>query len=128
MTRQPHDPDIMAKVLAPELCPYPKRLGKFVHQLFELEVAERVAVLRTVSWKRIEVAAGCKLDRLECQLGGGSADNDCEVIGRASGGTQRQDLLPQERHQPLGGQHGRGRLKEEGLVGRSTTLGNNKNS
>ena len=86
------------------------------------EVAEGVRGLRAFGRQRVEVARRGELHGLQRLLGGEAADDDGEMIGRAGGGAERQDLLLEERHQPLPGQHRRRRLVEEGLVRRAAAL------
>ena len=73
--------------------------------------------------QRVEIAGRGELDRLQRQLGAGAADHDGEVIGRAGGGAEGEDLLLQERDHPVMGEDRRRRLIEEALVGGAAALG-----
>ena len=113
----------MAKILAAELGADAELLCHPVDVGFHLEIAERVAVGRPRGRKRVEVARRGELDRLERLFGARPADDDRQVVGRAGGGPERQDLLLEEGHQPVAGQERRRPLVEECLVGGAATLG-----
>ena len=66
---------------------------------------------------------GGELHRLQGQFRRGAADHDGEVIGRAGGGAEREDLLLQKRDHPLVREDRGRRLKQERLVGRAAALG-----
>ena len=123
MAGQADHPDVMAEILAAELRPDAEVLCELVNFGFELEIAERPSVRRAARRQRVEIAGGGEFHRLQGLLGAQAPDDDGEVIGRAGGGAEGQDLLLQEGDHPLVGQDRGRRLVEEGLVGRAAALG-----
>ena len=113
----------MAEILAAELGAHAQLLGELVQLLLHGEIAEGVAILAAAGGQGVEIAGGGELHGLEGLLRRGAADDDGEVIGRAGGGAQRQDLLLQEGDHPVVGQHRGGLLEQEGLVGGAAALG-----
>src|SRR6185369_2306380 len=85
-------------------------------------VAERIARRRQV----VEVAAARQLDGLERRFGGGAADHDRQVIRRTGGGAELPQLAVEELHQRLAIEQRLRLLEEEGLVGGSAALGDEK--
>ena len=123
MARHPDHAHVVAEIFAAELRADAERLRHLVDFLFHLDVAEGVAVGRAMGRQRVEIARGGKLHRLHAELGGGAADHDRQMIGRARRGAEREHLLLQEREQAIFRQH-RGRsLEQEALVGGAAALG-----
>ena len=90
------DPHVVAEVLAAELGADAEILGELADLRFEREVAEGAPVRRAGRRQGVEVAGGGELDGLQVELGGQAADHDGEVIGRAGGRAEGQDLFLQE--------------------------------
>ncbi len=123
VARQADHADVVAEIFAAELGADTGRLGQLVDFLFHGEIAERMAEFRARCRQVVEIARGGELHGLQVHFGGGAADDDRQVIGRAGGRAERQDLLLQELDQTVVGQKGRRALEQEGLVGRSAALG-----
>src|SRR5262245_42812883 len=113
----------MAEIFAAELRSDPKGLGQFVNLLFHVARPESMTILRALCGQTVEVAAGRKLDGFERELRRSAADDHGEVVGRAGGGAQRQDLFLKKGHEPLGAQQRGRRLEQKCLVGRTSALG-----
>ena len=123
MTRQADDAHVVAEILAPELGADAEILGELVDFRLEREVAEGAPVRRRPRRQRVKIVGRGELDGLQVELGGEAPDHDGQVIGRAGGCAQRQDLLLQEGDDPVVGQDRRRRLEQKGLVGRAAALG-----
>src|SRR2546429_3684640 len=113
----------MAEILSAELRADAERLRELVHLALHVEVAKSVAVFRPARRQAVEVAAGRKFYGFHRQLSARPPDDDREMVGRARGGAEGQDLLLEEgEHAIVREDRGR-RLKQERLVGRAATLG-----
>ena len=99
MTRQPDHPDIVAEILAAELCADPEAARQLEHLLLEIAVAIGLAVTVSLLREIVEITAAGQLDRLQVHLGRGAADHDGEVVGRAGGGSQGADLVVEKLQQ-----------------------------
>ena len=122
MPRQPHDAHVMAEILAAELRADAEVLGQLVDLGLQRGVADGVAGPVAGGRQPVEVAGGGQLHRLQRRLGGGAADDDGQVVGRAGAGPERLHLLLDEGQQLRLVQHRAGLLVEEGLVGRPAAL------
>src|SRR3954451_7339358 len=102
----------MTKILAAKLRADAERLRHLQDLLLHLEIAEGVAVGRTMRRQRVEVASRGKLDGLHAEFSRSSTDYDGEVIGRARRGAQGQHLLLEEGEHAIFGQHRGCRLEQ----------------
>ena len=118
-----HNPDVVAEVLAAELCADAEPAGEFEHALLPLGVAEGVAGLAAGGGQVVEVVGRGVLGDLEVELGRRAADDDCQVVRRAGGGAERAEFLVEEGGEPLGGEQRPGLLEQVALVGRAPALG-----
>ena len=123
MARQPDHAHVVAEIFAAELRADAERLRHLLDFLLHLLVAKGVAVLGAVIGQRVVIFAGGELHRLHGQFGGGAADDDGEMVGRARRGAEREHLFFQERQHALAGEDRRRRLEQERLVGRAAALG-----
>ena len=113
----------MAEVLPAELRPDAGLPGEFQDLLLEFAIAKGAPVLVALAGKTIEIVAAGHFHGLQIRLGRGPPDNDCQVVGRAGGGSQQSNLLGHELEHALGVEKGTGLLEQEGLVGGPPTLG-----
>ena len=123
MPGQPDDADVMAEILAAELGADPHVLAHLEDRFLHFEVAERLPLVAAFGGQRVEIVTARQLDRLQVEFGRRPADDDGQVIGRASGGAERTDFFVQEGEQFFRVQHRRGFLEQIGLVGGATALG-----
>ena len=126
VARQADHPHVVAEVLATELRADVERAGQFQDLLLGLGVADRVAGHRPFGGQGVQVAGAGVLRGLEGVLGAGAADDHSQVIRRAGSRAQLAQLLVEEPHECLGVQHRLGLLVQEGLVGRTATLGHDQ--
>ena len=122
VAREPDDPDVVAEVLAAELCADPRLLREREHLRLELDVAEAVTEQRAGRRQRVEVAGARQLGRLECRLGRRAADDDGEVVRRAGRRAERLHLLEDPRQQRLLVEQCLRLLEQVALVGRAAAL------
>ncbi len=94
----------MTEILAAELGANAERLGELVDFLFHLQIAEGVAALRAFGRQVIKVAGRSKLDGFQRHLGGETADDDRQMVGRTGCRSQSQDLFLEEVDHPVVGQ------------------------
>ena len=123
MPRQADDAHIVAEIFAAELRADAERLGELVDLGFERKIAEGMRLLRALYGERVEVAGGGELHRLHRLLGREAADDDGEMVGRAGGGAEREDLLLEKGEEPVMRQDRGRRLEEEAFVGAPAALG-----
>ena len=123
VARQPDHAHVVAEIFAAELRADAERLRHLLDLPLHLAIAEGMAVLGAVLRQRVVIFAGGELDRLHGHLGGGAADDDGEMVGRARRGAERQHLLLEERQQPIARQDRRRRLEQKRFVGRAAALG-----
>ena len=97
VARQADDAHVVAEIFAAELRADAELLRQLVDLGLHREVAEGVAVLAALGRQPVEITGRGELHRLQVQLGRRAADDDGEMIGRAGGGAERQNLLLQER-------------------------------
>ena len=107
----------MAEIFAAELGADPKLLGQFVNFGFHFKIAEGVSGLRSFGGQVIEIAGRGQLDGFHHHFGGGAADHNRQMIGRAGGGAQSQNFLFQKVDHPVMGEQGGRGLKQEGFIG-----------
>ena len=120
---QADHPDVVAEVLAAELGPDAEALHLGQDLGLELRVAEPVAQLAALGGQGVEVAGRGQLRGLQGELGGGPADHDGQVVGRAGGGAECPELLVEEPAQAVRVEQRLGLLEQEALVGRAAALG-----
>ena len=92
-------------------------VGGFEQFFLKLHVAEGLAVFVALGRKVVVVFHGCFLHGCEVGLGGGAADDECNVIGRACSRAECLHLFDEERHESLLVEDSLGLLVEIGLVG-----------
>ena len=83
---QADDADIVGEVFAAELGADAAVGAHVVDAFFPGEVAEGAAARAAGGGEGVEIAGGGELDGFEVRFGGGAADDDGEVVGRAGGG------------------------------------------
>ena len=123
MARHPDHADVVAEIFAAELRADAERLRHLQNFLLHLQIAEGIAIRRSVRRQRVEIARRGQLYRLHAEFGGGAADHDRQMIGRARGGAEREHLLLQKRQQAILRQNRRRRLEQKALVGGAAALG-----
>ena len=101
MARQADDANVMAEIFAAELRADAEILRQLVDFRLHIQIAESVGVFAAFGRQAIEIARRGELDRLEVQLGRKAADDDGEMIRRAGGGAERQNLRFQHLQQPV---------------------------
>ena len=101
VAREADDTHVVTEVLAAELRADTELLREGEDLLLELDVPKAAAEVVAVAWERVEVARRCELGGLQRELGGGSADDEREVVRRARGRTERAQLLVEPAHQRL---------------------------
>ena len=92
VARKADDADIVAEVLAAELCADARALGHGEERRLHLEIPETLSVLVALDRKCVEVAGRGHLRRLERELRRGSADDHGEVVRRAGRGAEQIHL------------------------------------
>src|SRR4029077_21079252 len=76
VAQHPDLPHVVAEIFAAELRADAERLRHFQDLLLHLEIAEGVAVGRTMRRQRIEIARGGKFYGLHAEFGRSAADHD----------------------------------------------------
>ena len=121
---QPDDADVVAEVLAAELCTESEVLGEFEDGLLEFPVPESVPQFGVAGLRQIiEVVGTGELRGLEREFGRGSADDDGQMIRRAGCGAEGGDLLGEKSQHRRLVEHGLRLLVEEGLVRTASAFG-----
>lgn len=123
VTGQADDADIMAEILAAELCADAEALRELVDFLLHFDIPEGMSAFGAFRGKTVEIPRRGELDRLQVHLRRRAADNDSEMIRRAGGRAERQDLLFQEVQHTIVSQQRRRTLIKECLVGRAAAFG-----
>ena len=123
MSWHPHDPHVVAEVLAAKLCPNPDLLTHLEHLGLHGQIAEGLTVLVALGRQAVEIARAGELGQLEGVLGRGAADDEGEVVGRAGGRADHTQFVVDKGAQPLRGQQSTGLLEEKALVGRAAAFG-----
>ena len=123
VARQADDAAVEGEPLAAELGADAEGVGDLQELGLEGEVAEGAPVLVAGGRERVVPMGGGELDGLHRRLGGGAADDEGEVVGRAGRGAERAHLVGEEGDEGLGVQDGLGLLVEVALVGRAAALG-----
>ena len=90
--------------------------------LFEFLVAEGVSELIAVVGEIVVVLCAGELERLEVKLGGHTADDDGDVVRRASRGAEHLKLFLDELRQVHRVEDGLRLREEEGLIGRAAAF------
>ena len=124
VTRQADDADVEGEPLAAELRADAELMRDLEELSLERGVAEGAAMLVARRRERVVVMRRGQLDGLHGRLGGGTADDEREVIRRARGGAERLHLLGQERDERLRIQDSLGLLVEVTLIGGASALRN----
>mmetsp|Transcript_5151 Transcript_5151/g.17059 ORF Transcript_5151/g.17059 Transcript_5151/m.17059 type:complete len:320 (-) Transcript_5151:576-1535(-) len=121
--RQPHHPNVVTEILAPELRADAQPMRQRQHLSLHVGVSEGAAAGGARGWQGVQVAGGGVFDRLESHLGRQTADDDGQVIGGACRRAERDDLLFQEGHHALRVEQRLGLLVKKRLVGRPAAFG-----
>ena len=85
--------DVVAEILAAELCADAHLAREFEHLLLHLAVTDGDALVVAFARQVVEVAGRGELHGLEVHLRRSAPDDDGEVVGRAGGGAERADLV-----------------------------------
>ncbi len=93
VARQANDAHVMAEIFAAELCADTERLRELVDFSFHFEITEGVPGFRTLGGQAVQIARRGELDRLQVHLGGSAADDDRQMVRRAGGCAEAQDLV-----------------------------------
>ena len=96
VARQADHPHVVAEVLASELRSDPRATRQLENLSLELVVPEATSQLVARLRQRVEVLRRGELGHLHRVLGRRAADHDGEMVGRASSGPERADLLPRK--------------------------------
>ena len=120
---QADDADVEGEVFAAELGADAGLARDVQDPGLPFEVAEGAAVFVAGGRQRIVIAGGGEFEGLHRRLGGGAADDEDEVVGRAGGGAEVAQFVRDEFLQARRGEDSAGFLKEEHLVGRAAALG-----
>ncbi len=126
MTRSADDTHVVHEVLAAELGADARLLADLQHLLLPFEVAETAAALVARRGQLVEVTGRRFLDGREAHLGRCAADAEGQMVRRAGRRAEVFDMLGDELGQRLFVQKRLSLLIEEGLVGRTAALGNEK--
>ena len=111
------------KYLPPNWAPTPRSCVSFRISASSSRSRKARASGRARCRQRVQILGRGELHRLQVELGAHAADHDGEVIGRAGGRAEGEDLLLEKGDHPVVGEDRRGRLEQEGLVGRAAALG-----
>ena len=96
VARKTNNTDIVAEILATELCTKPNGLGHLEYLLLECFVTEGLAFLATFGGQGVQVVGGGELGCLHGEVCGSSTDHNGQVVGRAGCRTEAGNLLAQE--------------------------------
>ena len=99
MTRQTNDTYIVRHVFAAELCTETDLIGLLQQLFLEFDIAESTTGLVTGRRQRVVVMGRSQFDREEVLLRRGTANDDCDMIGRTSSRTERFHFLHEERNE-----------------------------
>ena len=114
----------MGHILTAELGTETDLVGLLEQLFLQLDVTERTSGLVAGSRQRVVVVGRSELNGKQVLLGGGTTDNDRNVVRRTSGCTERFHFLYEEGDERTGVLDTCfGLLVEVGLVGRTATLG-----
>ena len=122
MARQADHADVVGEVFTAKLRAEAEVLGFLEQLLFELNVAERLAVFVAFRWQRVVVARGSQLHGFQRGFRRGSADNKRDMVRRARRGAEGAHLLNQVIFQLSRGDQRFGFLVEIGFVGRAAAF------
>mmetsp|Transcript_102013 Transcript_102013/g.197491 ORF Transcript_102013/g.197491 Transcript_102013/m.197491 type:complete len:267 (-) Transcript_102013:333-1133(-) len=123
MPRQSSNPDVVHKVLAPELGAYTQVSAKLCDLSLPFQVADSTTGCITLARQRVVLPACQELDGLHRHVWAQTADDDREMIRRTSSRAKSRDLLLHEVDERFLVEETLGLLQELRLIGAAASLG-----
>ncbi len=108
---------VVAEIFAAKLSSNAGGSTHFEDAFFPFEIAVSAAGGVAFGGEIVEVADGGKFDGFHGGFGGGSSDDECEVIGGAGGGADVEEFGADEFGELVFGEKGFCFLEEEGFIG-----------